>query len=100
MLPMVATVEEFTRGREIVAREIAYLRRHGHAMPTDIAIGVMIEVPALLFQIREICALADFISGIGIERPPAIPLRRRSLRTGRSHNAMILWGWPPCAPFA
>src|SRR6056297_67333 len=33
MLPMVATVEEFTRGREIVAREIAYLRRHGHAMP-------------------------------------------------------------------
>jgi len=62
MLPMVATVEEFTRGREIVAREIAYLRRHGHAMPTDIAIGVMIEVPALLFQIREICALADFIS--------------------------------------
>ena len=62
MLPMVATVEEFTRGRDIVAREIAYLRRHGHEMPTDIAIGVMIEVPALLFQIREICALADFVS--------------------------------------
>lgn len=62
MLPMVATVEEFSRGREIVSREIAYLRRHGHAMPTAIAIGVMIEVPSLLFQIREICALADFVS--------------------------------------
>ncbi|MCC5979933.1 MAG: phosphoenolpyruvate--protein phosphotransferase [Salinarimonas sp.] len=62
MLPMVATAEEFARGREIVAREIAYLRRHGHAMPDDIAIGVMVEVPALLFQIREICSMADFVS--------------------------------------
>ncbi len=62
MLPMVATAEEFTRGREIITREIAYLRRHGHVMPTDIAIGVMVEVPALLLQIREICAMADFVS--------------------------------------
>lgn len=62
MLPMVATVEEFVRGREIVNREIAYLRRHGHEMPTSIALGVMVEVPSLLFQIDEICKAADFLS--------------------------------------
>ncbi|TVR09947.1 MAG: phosphoenolpyruvate--protein phosphotransferase [Salinarimonadaceae bacterium] len=62
MLPMVATVEEFVRGRDIVNREIAYLRRHGHEMPTSIALGVMVEVPSLLFQIREICMAADFLS--------------------------------------
>ena len=40
MLPMVATVEEFTRGREIVAREIAYLSAvMAMRMPTDIAMA-------------------------------------------------------------
>jgi len=62
MLPMVATVEEFNRGRDIVNREITYLRRHGHDMPSAISLGVMVEVPSLLFQIREICEAADFIS--------------------------------------
>ena len=62
MLPMVATVEEFNRGRDIVNREITYLRRHGHDMPSRISLGVMVEVPSLLFQIREICEAADFIS--------------------------------------
>lgn len=62
MLPMVATVEEFVRGRDIVNREIAYLRRHGHEMPTSVSLGVMVEVPSLLFQIAEICKAADFLS--------------------------------------
>ena len=63
MLPMVATVEEFNRGRDIVNREITYLRRHGHDHgPSRISLGVMVEVPSLLFQIREICEAADFIS--------------------------------------
>ena len=62
MLPMVATVEEFNRGRDIVNREITYLRRHGHDMPSAISLGVMVEVPSLLFQIREICEAADFLS--------------------------------------
>ncbi len=62
MFPMVATVEEFLRAREIVNREIAYLTRHGHDLPTSTALGVMLEVPSLLFQIEEICRAADFIS--------------------------------------
>lgn len=62
MFPMVATVDEFVRAREIVRREIAYLERHGHALPTKTELGVMIEVPSLLFEIAEICREADFVS--------------------------------------
>ncbi|MGP9818670.1 phosphoenolpyruvate--protein phosphotransferase [Salinarimonas sp. NSM] len=62
MFPMVATVDEFVRGRAIVDRETAHLTRHGHPLPTRIEVGVMIEVPSLLFQLDEICRRADFVS--------------------------------------
>ncbi|WP_349369586.1 phosphoenolpyruvate--protein phosphotransferase [Salinarimonas sp.] len=62
MFPMVATVDEFVRARDIVRREIAYLERHGHDLPTRTELGVMIEVPSLLFEIAEICREADFVS--------------------------------------
>ena len=58
---MVATCDEFARAKAIVDREIAYLSRHRH-LPTDLKLGVMLEVPSLLFQIDEISAMADFIS--------------------------------------
>ncbi|MFC3639251.1 phosphoenolpyruvate--protein phosphotransferase [Camelimonas fluminis] len=62
MFPMVATIDEFLRARALVARERAYLNRHGHADPAEVKLGVMVEVPSLLFQLDEICAEADFIS--------------------------------------
>jgi phosphotransferase system enzyme I (PtsP) len=62
MFPMVATCDEFARARAIVEREKAYLSRHGHTLPSDCKLGVMLEVPSLLFQIDEICAAADFVS--------------------------------------
>jgi phosphotransferase system enzyme I (PtsP) len=62
MFPMVATVDEFMRAKEIVEREQAHLRRHGHEMPARLSLGVMIEIPSLLFQIDEIAAKADFLS--------------------------------------
>src|ERR671917_535550 len=62
MFPMVATVDEFLRAKAIVEREQAHLRRHGHEMPTRLSLGVMIEIPSLLFQIDEIAAVADFLS--------------------------------------
>src|SRR5208283_5642017 len=33
MFPMVAAVEEFDQARELVERELTYLRRHGHKLP-------------------------------------------------------------------
>jgi phosphotransferase system enzyme I (PtsP) len=62
MFPMVATVDEFARGKALAERERAYLERHGHALPTSIELGVMVEVPSLLFQIDEIARAADFLS--------------------------------------
>lgn len=62
MFPMIATCDEFVRAKEIVAREKTHLSRHGHILPSDLQLGAMLEVPSLLFQLREICAEADFIS--------------------------------------
>ncbi|WP_375409504.1 phosphoenolpyruvate--protein phosphotransferase [uncultured Methylobacterium sp.] len=62
MFPMVATVDEFVRAKAIVDREKAHLRRHGHALPSECRLGVMVEVPSLLFQIDEIAKVADFLS--------------------------------------
>lgn len=62
MFPMVATVDEFDRAKAIVEREIHHLERYGHGLPRSIKLGVMIEVPSLLFEIDEICKRADFLS--------------------------------------
>jgi phosphotransferase system, enzyme I, PtsP len=62
MFPMVATCHEFVRAKEIVLREQSYLARHDHRLPSELKLGVMVEVPSLLFQIGEIAKLADFLS--------------------------------------
>jgi phosphotransferase system, enzyme I, PtsP len=62
MFPMVANVDEFLRAKAIVTREEAHLKRHGHPSPSHIALGVMVEVPSLVFQIDEIAREADFLS--------------------------------------
>ncbi|ACL55158.1 phosphoenolpyruvate--protein phosphotransferase [Methylobacterium nodulans] len=62
MFPMVATVDEFIRAKAIVDREKAHLARHGRPLPSDCRLGVMVEVPSLLFQMDEIAAAADFLS--------------------------------------
>ncbi len=62
MFPMIATVSEFEIAKELAEREVAYLKRHDHRLPNDLKLGVMVEVPALLWQLDEICARADFLS--------------------------------------
>jgi phosphotransferase system, enzyme I, PtsP len=62
MFPMVATVDEFDRAKSLVEREQAYLARHGYELPDKVILGVMVEVPSLLFEIDEIAARADFLS--------------------------------------
>jgi phosphotransferase system enzyme I (PtsP) len=62
MFPMVSAVEEFDRARKLVERELTHLRRHGHKLPDKVQIGVMVEVPALLFALDEMLERADFLS--------------------------------------
>jgi phosphotransferase system enzyme I (PtsP) len=58
MFPMVATVAEFRAARDLLEAEAAKLAER----PSDIEIGTMLEVPALLFQLPGLLAEADFIS--------------------------------------
>ena len=62
MFPMVSAVEEFDRARAMVERELTHLRRHGHRLPEQVQVGVMVEVPSLLFVLDELLERADFLS--------------------------------------
>ena len=62
MFPMVATITEFETACAIVRRELAHLERHGHLQPDDLKLGVMVEVPSLLFELDALCARVDFLS--------------------------------------
>jgi phosphotransferase system enzyme I (PtsP) len=62
MFPMIATLEEYETAKGLVERELAQLQRHGHLVPSELKLGVMIEVPSLLWQLDEICPRVDFLS--------------------------------------
>ena len=62
MFPMIATVEEFIAAKALVERELTQLDRHGHERPADLQLGIMVEVPSLLWQLDEVCAHVDFLS--------------------------------------
>jgi phosphotransferase system, enzyme I, PtsP len=58
MFPMVATVEEFEAARALLGTEVARIGRK----PARLAVGTMLEVPALLWQLPALLAAADFVS--------------------------------------
>jgi phosphotransferase system enzyme I (PtsP) len=62
MFPMIATVEEFEQAKLLVEREQAHLQLHGREPPRSLELGVMVEVPSLLWQLDEICSQVDFLS--------------------------------------
>ncbi len=62
MFPMIAEAWEFERARELVDRECRHAERFGHALPERIALGAMLEVPSILWELDELLEQADFIS--------------------------------------
>ncbi|WP_349358401.1 phosphoenolpyruvate--protein phosphotransferase [Stappia sp.] len=62
MFPMVSHVAEFHQAKAMVQRELQHLRRHGHKTPERLHLGVMIEVPSLLYQLDELYDAVDFAS--------------------------------------
>ncbi|MGH6837113.1 MAG: phosphoenolpyruvate--protein phosphotransferase, partial [Methylocella sp.] len=62
MFPMIAALREFETAKSFVDNELALLRRHSRAPPSNLKLGVMIEVPSMLWQLDETCRCADFIS--------------------------------------
>ena len=62
MFPMVAEVSEFDAARAILERELERERKRGSAVPSAVKVGVMLEVPALLFQLPMLLPRVDFVS--------------------------------------
>ena len=62
MLPMVSELSEIAQAREIIDREVRYLSRFAHLLPTSLKLGAMLEVPSLLFQLDELMKTVDFVS--------------------------------------
>jgi phosphotransferase system, enzyme I, PtsP len=60
--PMVAEIAELEAARKIVDLELARAAEEGRALPRSVKIGVMLEVPALLWQLPELCQRIDFLS--------------------------------------
>ena len=62
MFPMITEVSEFEKAQALVEREKQFLKRVGYELPETIKLGVMIEVPSLLFQLDELFARVHFAS--------------------------------------
>ncbi|MDB5651089.1 MAG: ptsP [Hyphomicrobiales bacterium] len=62
MFPMVATCAEFDAAKIIVERELTHLRRHDYELPRELKLGIMVEVPSVLWQLEEMLERVDFVS--------------------------------------
>lgn len=62
MFPMVANLSEFEEAKETLLIELEKEKRRGGNIPSKVNIGLMIEVPSIIFQLDAILKQADFIS--------------------------------------
>ncbi len=62
MFPMVTEVAEFDACRRLLDAEVKRRRNAGQPLPEPLLVGAMVEVPALLWQLPELLARADFLS--------------------------------------
>jgi phosphotransferase system, enzyme I, PtsP len=60
--PMVAEVAELERARALLDMELARAEEEGRVLPAAVKIGVMLEVPSLLWQLPALCRRIDFLS--------------------------------------
>jgi phosphotransferase system enzyme I (PtsP) len=62
MIPMVSTVEEIEKAREVIELEKAGQAARGHALPEKVLVGAMIEVPSILMELDALMERVDFVS--------------------------------------
>ncbi len=60
--PMIAEIPELERARGLLDLELARASEEGRTPPASVKIGVMLEVPALLWQLPGLCEQIDFLS--------------------------------------
>ncbi|MEM8744462.1 MAG: putative PEP-binding protein, partial [Pseudomonadota bacterium] len=62
MLPMVTDIAELQAARKLIDKEVRHMVLHGYTLPKRLQLGVMIEVPALVWQLDRLLPLVDFVS--------------------------------------
>ena len=62
MFPMVSNLDEFLEAKETFMYAYEREKREGYPLPSTVHLGLMIEVPSVIFQLREILKHCDFIS--------------------------------------
>ncbi len=62
MFPMISNLAEFEEAKETLMIELEKEKRRGSATPKKVNVGLMIEVPSVVFQLEAILQEADFIS--------------------------------------
>ncbi len=62
MFPMVSEVAEFDAARSILDIELKRERERGGIMPRTLRVGLMLEVPSLMWQLPSLLSRVDFLS--------------------------------------
>jgi len=62
MFPMISNLDEFLEARETFMYAYEREKKEGYPLPSKVHLGLMIEVPSVVFQLREILKYCDFIS--------------------------------------
>ena len=62
MFPMIANLAEFRDAKETLMLELDKEKRRSENVPSKVNVGLMIEVPSVVFQLDAILLEADFIS--------------------------------------
>ncbi len=62
MIPMVSAAQEMDEVRALVEKERAIVASKGHDAAKNVAVGAMIEVPCLLFELDALMRRVDFVS--------------------------------------
>lgn len=60
--PMIAEVSELEGARALLDLELRRAAEEGRVLPATVEVGAMVEVPALLWQLPNLCRRVDFLS--------------------------------------
>ncbi len=62
MFPMITNLSEFEEAKETLMLELEKEKRKNDKIPAKVNVGLMIEVPSVIFQLDSLLKQADFIS--------------------------------------
>ena len=62
MFPMISDVSEFEEAKETLLIELEKEKRRGTPIPSRVNVGLMIEVPSIVYQLEDVLKQAAFIS--------------------------------------